>query len=197
MSETVHTSPGAGARGSLRDRLRADTRAAHAALDERVSGFDLATVPGLRGFLTMQARALTALAGVSDGAACAPIITSLGARARVDLARLPGGVPDTGAAKVARPHPLALDYVITGSRLGTRVLKQRWAASADPAVRGVGAYFGAPDHVDAWRAFCNEASVRAGEGAEADRIVADAVALFYFYDTCARSAAPRQKEANV
>lgn len=179
---------------TLRKRLRDSTRGAHEALDAQVSAFDLSTRSGLRCFLAMQVQALSALASVADGAACAPIIRVLRNGARDDLATLSGRVPAPAPAPRHKPHPLALDYVISGSRLGTVVLKRRWQASTDPAVRAATAYFGAPDGIEHWRAFCASTEAIDAAGAVSDSIVADAAGLFDFYGRCAASAASFEKD---
>ncbi|SNT02806.1 biliverdin-producing heme oxygenase [Tropicimonas sediminicola] len=182
---------------NLRLRLRSATREAHEALDAQVSAFEISTESGLRSFLAMQVQALSALMPVSGRAGCAPILEPLRDRARDDLAALSGRVPESAPVLEAAPHPLALDYVIAGSRLGTVILKQRWKASTDPAVLAAGNYFGAPDYIACWKDFCTSAAEMDASCAISDRIVADVAGLFDFYRRCAQSAVSCERERHV
>lgn len=170
----------------LRTQLRAATRGSHAILDGLVSAFDIADRRGLAGFLGMQWSVLSCLHPAAAGAATAPVIEDLLHRAAHDLAHLRHPLPPRAATPL-RPHPLAIDYVVAGSRLGAAVLRERWRASGDPAVQRAGAYFSAPAYLEHWRAFC--ATAEGVRAAEATGIVQDAVALFELHIRCARDAA--------
>lgn len=185
----------------LRQRLRTGTRAAHEALDARLSDYDIATPEGLGRFLSLQRLALTALEPLSAGAAVAPLLRDMRDHAEADLLRLGwpahDPVPEAFPGDQRPPHPLALDYVIAGSRLGTMVLRKRWAASRDPAVRDARAYFSAPDHTGYWTAFCKTAGAVDAETPLADRVVTDAARLFHFYQHCADAVLHPGPEVNA
>ena len=171
----------------LRGRLRGETADVHDRLDQRISEMELSTPLGLGQFLSLQATALSAIMPLAGQASSAPVIQDLMERASRDLAGLgitaPGDTPPLGTA----PHPLAVDYVIAGSRLGTKFLRQRWLTSDDPKVQMADAYFTAPDYIDHWRHFCQTASAIDASCAIADTVVADAISLFELYLTCAAS----------
>ncbi|WP_143089826.1 biliverdin-producing heme oxygenase [Tropicimonas isoalkanivorans] len=172
----------------LRGRLRSDTRSSHDRLDRHVSTFDLGEPDGLRSFLAMQLMALTRLEPLAKNSICAPAIHDLRARAEFDLR----GLDETTALSCPdltfTPHPMSVDYVIAGSRVGTAILRKRWLASKNAEVRATSAYFSAPTYMDMWRAFCDRATRETSSGPQADRIVGDAIGLFDFYGHCAASA---------
>lgn len=173
---------------TLRDRLRADTRAAHDALDRGFERFDLATREGLGGFLAAHGAALGALRSTpGKGSEQAEALR------RDAVAAVEGDLQSLGrqaGPAVAGPglHPSAVLYVLLGSRLGLRVLERRWAASVDPRVAGAGRLFGLAGRVAEWRRFCEEAGAESGEGPEADRVVADAERAFGLYLAALRDA---------
>lgn len=166
---------------TLRERLRADTRAAHDALDRGFERFDLATCEGLGGFLAAQRSALGALHPTpGEGAEQSEALR------REAVAAVEGDLKSLGRGGGRDLAPISLDpravlYILLGSRLGLRVLETRWAGSTDPAVTGAGRLFGLPGQRPAWRRFCAEASTASGEGAEADRVVVDAGRAFGLY----------------
>lgn len=164
---------------SLRLLLRRGTSVAHEGLDRRAARLDLACRDDLGIFLAMQEAAFAALsdAGAAGRAASAAILREIAEAARSDLATL-------GAPRIAAPrapsglHPVAVDYVVLGSRLGTRVLRQIWIASADPQVRAASRYFGLPALGAEWRAHCAMTRALAPAGPEAETILSDANAIF-------------------
>ena len=185
MDTPTHTT----AAPNLRLRLRQDTRAAHDALDLALSRFDLTTAEGLRRFLRAQWLGLRALDLAGSTAQSRTALTSLTAALRSDLDRLGVAVDPDPPVLDFVPEPLAIDYMVAGSRLGSMVLRKQWLAATDPDVRAAGAYFGGPDHLDLWKAFCRQAEAMPATTAIADRVVQDADRLFEFFLDCARRAA--------
>lgn len=172
-------------RTSLRGRLRQDTRASHEALDEVVSGFDLATPTGFVRFLQMQVAALGAIAPHAPAAATNVVVSDLLTFACRDLRTMGQALPPP-VAMVTAPHALAIDYVVAGSRLGTQVLRQRWQSAQHAQIRRADAYFAAPSHIDIWQSFCATTGAMPASGDLADQIVGDAETLFDLYQVCAR-----------
>ncbi len=74
--------------------------------------------------------------------------------------------------------PLALDYVLEGSRMGTRLLARRWAETRDPAVARARNYFTAPSESGRWRTVCAALSAVPVDSAEAETLVHDTKRLF-------------------
>jgi len=85
-------------------------------------------------------------------------------------------------------HPLALDYMVTGSRLGAAVLRNRWLGATDPTVRQASHYFSLDKHIQAWRATCLSLSGIDPTGKDASRITKDTRLLFkMFADAASKS----------
>lgn len=176
---------------TLRSRLRADTAERHACLDRAISTIDIATRAGFVRFMQTHQGAFRAV----DAAAPLPALRDLADRAGRDLDQL--GAPEAPAPDGAGPlDPLAVDYVLQGSRLGTKVLKRRWQASDDPEVRAADAYFDAPIDPGGWRATCDALAGQSASGPVADRIVTDALRIFDIFRT-ALACAPGEKGQHV
>lgn len=108
-----------------------------------------------------------------------------------DLATLGHPAQPMDVPKDSPVDPLALDYVLEGSRLGTQVLKRRWAASTDPMVQRADAYFSLPTDAQRWRATCAALGDIAPGSPRATRITADTKALFeMFYQASLRNTRP-------
>lgn len=163
---------------SLRDRLRADTASRHDDVDRAYSSLDLTRSDGLRTFLRTQSSVLGSVRCRPGRHAAAA--TDLGARMaaalEADLQALHGRPTVTGGER--RLDATAVLYMLLGSSLGTRVLRRRWLAATDPTVAAAGRYLGLVPSQGAWRVLCEELTQHPAEGAEADRIVADAGELF-------------------
>lgn len=172
---------------SLRTRLRSDTRVSHNDLDRKVSQFDLTTPFGFVSFLHMQSAALRSIAPRAERSDAKEGISDLLSRAESDL-RAIGASHDVGTMDIGPLHPLAIDYVIAGSRLGTQVLRKRWRATKDPNVRHADAYFSAPNYIEIWKSFCGASDRLSAVGEIADQIVGDADLIFKLYHTCAHAA---------
>ena len=171
---------------SLRTRLRSDTRATHDDLDRHVSLFDLTTQPGFLNFIQMQCAAMRSIAPHAKNARSLHALNDLMQRAESDL-RTFAPTDRTRALQMRPVHPLAIDYVVAGSRLGTQVLKKRWLAANDPDVRRADAYFTAPSYIEVWKAFCETSEAMAPNGPLAEQITQDVDLIFQVYQECARS----------
>ncbi|SFR05158.1 hypothetical protein [Poseidonocella sedimentorum] len=182
---------------TLRNRLRRDLSASHGVLDERVSLFSLTDRRGFTGFLRMQQAALGRLQQAEAGGLTRALIPALLARTEADLAELNAAPLSPHPAPLHPLDPLAVDYVIAGSRLGTVLLRARWAASENPDVQRAAQYFSAPDGLDIWRAVAETARAMPAETRQADRIVADAAALLTLYGDLAARAALEDASVHV
>lgn len=170
---------------NLRDRLRGDLVHVHDRLDAQVSRFDLCTVEGLRGFLAMNVSALSALLPMNASAHTYSAAQDVLDRAKKDLVQLGGLVPASPHLAPIKVHELAFDYIFAGSRLGTRVLRKRWANSGNVTALAADRYFSAPSHVDLWQDFCDRAQTHPAVGDLSDTVVADARTVFDVYQKCA------------
>lgn len=172
---------------TLRSRLRADTAAQHARLDEAISTADISTRSGFTRFMQTHHAAFRAIDAVAPRAE----LRDLADRAGRDLARMgmaTGPMPESDGPLDSQ----AVDYVLHGSRLGTKVLKRRWQTARDPQVQAADAYFGAPIDPAAWRATCAALEARPAAGAASDRVVSDAGRIFDMFRT-ALACAPGEK----
>ena len=86
--------------------------------------------------------------------------------------------------------PLAVDYVVAGSRLGLKVLKTRWASSSDPLVRAAGAYFTQPNAAPAWPKVCRALSTVSLDSARAGAITRDTKRIFDLFAATYRRGKP-------
>ena len=159
---------------------------AHEKLDAEVSKFDLTTPYGLLQFLNMQSRALQSLLALQASAKADVMIRELLERAALDLRQL-GSSTQLSPAAIEPVHPLAIDYVIAGSRLGSQLLKKRWQAATDPQVRRASAYFSGPGYIEIWASFCETAEATPSAGTFADQIVRDADRILHMYLECAHA----------
>lgn len=172
--------------GSLRARLRSDTRAQHEALDAAMARLDLSKPAGLGDFLAVQHAAMSGLAcdegagsSAPDRAEVSAVSAEMLAALADDLAALDRPLP--GPAARLSADPTAVLYILLGSRLGTQVMARHWAASAEGAARAAGRYLTLDPRREAWRAFVQRSGDAPGTGPDADRLVADARAIFGHY----------------
>ncbi len=174
---------------SLRDRLRRDSRAEHARVDAAVGALDLGQAGDLGRFLAAHHAAFRAIAPAARGTSRG-LVADLAARLEADLTVL--GRAALPAAPQMACDPVAVDYVVLGSRLGTAVLRRRWAAAAGGRAAGAGRYLTAPGQGAAWRTFCAAQASRPGTGPAAERIVGDVRRLFDLFDRALARAAGRE-----
>ena len=153
---------------SLRDRLRAGTRAAQDALDRAQRRVDLTGTAGLRGFLMAQRDALTALHGAApelrDG--LAPALRDLTA----DLADLGVEAPPTVPPAPRIDDARGRGYVWHSQRLALRMLARKIPESETLPRR----FLTAPRDAQAWRALCDDLETMPGYGPEGDAALAAA-----------------------
>jgi len=158
----------------------------HARLDARLSAFDVATYRGLVqslrvhyiSFRTMLKLDLDVQHGhqrLQDLVVCLP----------EDL-----DVPDDSVAGSFDPgfhpvDPLAQDYMIKRSRLGSKALSRKWAASADTFVRLASAYFGMKPFAGRWREVCAALDGIPLLSDRADILITDTKRLFKIFNDVA------------
>lgn len=139
----------------------------------------------------MQFVALGRLEGARVSAHALNMIDDLRDRARADLDRLgiaahEGAVmPAVTAFVASRVHPLAIEYVVAGSRLGNAVLTKRWRNGSAHGAGAASDYFTASDHLDAWKSFVRQAEAMPASGDMADAVVRDAADVFLLFSHCA------------
>lgn len=163
---------------SLRDRLRSDTARYHRKVDETFSRFDVARRGDLVTLFWAQLSAIEAVRCRSGAGqeSVERLRRDIAAALEVDLDHLGGQKAKPLGLCLAAP--LAVEYILLGSRAGTRLLARRWCETRDGRVAGAAAYFKLEPTGRTWRGLCEELSCMPPHGEEADRIVKDAIAIF-------------------
>lgn len=174
----------------VRTMLRIETRADHDRVDGLFSSVDLSRRGDYTLFLTVHLtcfRALTRTAQPGHRAALT-LLEMVGAL-DCDLATLGGSADAIPTPLLIDLDPLAIDYIVAGSRMGTRVLRKRWEIATDTSVRRANAYFGLPDDPLLWRNTCTDLTALAADDPRATTIVQDARRIFAaFAEAFAQSA---------
>ena len=182
----------------FRHILRQQTSTDHDRVDALMSGFDVATRDGLLQFLGLQLDCFEAMIPAARGDSVARHqLLSMTAAIRRDFATLVEPKQDSEPSQLNPLDPLALDYIIEGSRLGTKMLKRRWAAAKDPQVSAAKAYFSFESEPGRWRQVCNALSEITPDSTRATAVIADTATLFELFRKAATvrlAASARQKE---
>lgn len=161
----------------FRWQLKAATQSAHDDLDRLISGLDLQQRPDLTRFFVMHLIAFKAMRQQRPDRALIDTTDALEA----DIAVLTDGLPIGFLPEVAPYHPLAGQYLISGSRMGTKVLMKTWARSADPRVRAASHYFHLPISRFGWPEVCTALNAVGRDSPDAAHIVADTKRLFALF----------------
>ena len=189
---------------SYRHELKALTRADHARLDDLFSALDITRRADYARFISVHLAVFEVLRPhLSPASLTRPQLLAGLACLQRDLATLGERRLETEAGHGAANglDPLAVDYVVAGSRLGLKVLKTRWAGSADPLVRAAGAYFTQPFAASPWPKVCRALSkvpvdsIRAGVITRDTRRIFDLFATTYQRSASISAAAFPQPEA--
>lgn len=169
----------------FRHVLRARTRDQHDRVDDAFSAMDIQTQDGLRAFLGVHGACFQGMLGVAHSDSSARrMLSDMIARIRVDLHELGGCIEVRATGLTDGVDPLALDYVLEGSRLGSKVLKKRWGAASDPAVLRANAYFSMPSDASRWSQVCFKLGRVPVDTKQAHDITQDVIRLFtLFHDT--------------
>lgn len=170
--------------GSLLSRLRTESFASHEALDHSFAPFQSDPAAHLRPFLAAQMAGLTALsssARLPHHADVLPLLSEMLDRLEQDCRHLTISVPVVRCSK--RLHPLAVAYLVIGSRLGTEVLRRKLVTSG---VQSVPLYFAPQDYKLAWQGLCAELTSLPAIGEVADDVCDGVIAGFDLFHSAAR-----------
>ncbi len=165
----------------MRQRLRHDLTRVHGRLDTAFSAFDLHSKPDYIRFLSAHRLAFAAIRPARDALTDQHLLDRMIGAIDDDLDTLGNRGPAVSLRPRVVAQPLAQDYVLLGSRLGTQVLHRRWLAATDRGIRRAGSYLSLPPMQLEWRAFCNRAMAMGAEGRTADAVLAEAEALFVLF----------------
>lgn len=176
---------------TFRDRLRQATRPSHQAIDTLMSGLDLADRVDFTRFCRIHLACFTTLARQSGlDAATADLLRRASAALADDLAVLGADQAGLTADLPGPVDPLAVAYIIGGSRLGSQVLKSRWSQSACPHVRGANTYFTMPAEALYWRSVCDDLAGMAADDPRGAGIMADTDRIFRMFAQAFHQTAP-------
>ncbi len=172
-------------RPTLRQRLRQDTSLDHKIVDDLFGTLQLGSRSGFVHFASAQLlayRSLLDAEGFLGRAANSALIEDFCRRLEADLAAFGDCPPLSSPLACAGPlHAEAVDYVILGSRMGSRILRKCWLASSDPLVGAAGAYFSAPQMTMEWQELCARLAGMPARSPTADRIVRSAREIFTLF----------------
>lgn len=98
-----------------------------------------------------------------------------------DLKLLGVGENCTAAGRLEKIDPLALDYLIEGSRMGTSILRTRWQTTSDPLVARASSYFSAPTAPQRWKDVRAKLSQIPQNSVRAQTITDDAIKIFRLF----------------
>lgn len=162
--------------------LRDDTQQKHDHLDQLFSSLDVSTYDGLISFLRVHLGCFQTMHDAAEaGSRSRHRLADMVLRIKQDLTMLgqPVDIPNESLPQVIAP--LATDYIVEGSRLGSQVLKRRWAQSGDRRVRQADNYFSMETESDRWRMVCDALAAVPAGSAEARRITHDTQVLFSMF----------------
>ncbi|WP_339107759.1 hypothetical protein [Thioclava sp. GXIMD4216] len=179
---------------TLRDALRQRLTPAHDALDRAFSALDLGIDADYAVFLRAHRQALGRMQAATDTdpapeqMAGSALIRRLLAALEADLApftghALCGDAPQSQNTAPLRLHPLARDYVLFGSRLGTQVLaRRRREALVQQGRDAVPSQY--LEHVfdpRLWQNYVHQTSQISVENPQTESIIADAEQCFEWF----------------
>ena len=163
----------------FRHYLKTQTDAQHMRIDNAFSDIDISARDGLALFLAVHGACFSAmLDAAEDRSNRQAFLTEMILCIKRDLNVLGASTGDIDIPNLGQLDQLALDYMIEGSRLGSQVLKRRWATSTDQQVIAAKSYFSLEPISGHWRDVCKQLSNVPINSQRAARIVTDTQALF-------------------
>lgn len=175
---------------NFRHVLRDQTRGPHDRVDTAISGFDIQSREGLRAFFRMHGACFEAmLLRAEADSASSKMLRDMIFRIRVDLDCLGSSLGVVAFGLPDDIDPLAMDYVLEGSRLGSKVLQKRWSASTDRTVAQARAYFSMPVDKQRWQTVCAKLAEVPLNTTLAHGITLDVECLFTLFQDAALSEA--------
>ena len=169
----------------FRFALKAGAHELHDSVDALFSRLNLQQYDDYVRFLSLHAQCFAVIRAQAD-AQCRTLdlqdrmVAALSADLRM-LGRAASNGAHSDLEAPHRPDPLAIDYVVAGSRLGSRLLASRWEESEDASVLSAGAYLGLSHDPELWRSVCAALSALEPASARAETIQADVNALFELF----------------
>lgn len=180
----------------FRKILRDQTRPDHDRLDELIGTLDISQRLGFTTFAEMHLSCFLAMqARQSATSKSAQTLRNMIDGLRKDLSVVTDRKTVTRAELPNHVAPLAIDYIVAGSRLGSKVLRKRWSKSTDGKVQGASVYFQQPVDPRLWPETCQALSDVVPTSAQAGAIIKDTKALFQLFSTAFDAAVLTQDAA--
>jgi heme oxygenase len=172
---------------AARQRLRVDTQAAHAALDQRVALTHPVSREAYMAYLLGNTPCIAIEAALTE-AGIDRLLPDWPLRRRrhsllLDLAAFDLQPPEPPAI-VIPPETGAIlgwSYVLEGSRLGARLILQSVALSHDPTIRAATHFLRHGEGLDLWRSFLPALSQIDDNAAAIDQAVSAATKAFQYF----------------
>ena len=183
----------------FRQVLKTETQANHERVDGLISSIDITSSEGLVRLLSIHHRCFQVMRGLvaADSQAWCSL-SEMVHRIDADLASMGESLEMGVASEIQQSDSLAIEYVIEGSRLGSKVLRNRWLAASDPVVLRASAYFSLAPVPGRWRGVCDRLSNIPVESARAGAIVEDTKMLFaLFHAAACESAAEHLRDVGI
>ncbi len=175
-------------RDTFRTVLRRATHDDHERVDHMLSQLDITDHGGFGQFLGIHSTCFQAMRDATPEPSIAhAALSDMLLRIGQDLEKLSESAIVGEVPTLAPVDPLALDYVLEGSRLGTRVLKTQWMETADARVTQADRYFSMVTDAGRWREVCETLSAIDPQSPRATAIIADARALFEMFYTVSKT----------
>lgn len=159
---------------NFREVLRTDTRRDHERLDSLISSLDISKRQDFARFCNIHDMCFCALTAQCSDDELSELVIAL----ERDLQTLTGSHAVHPRIELRTVDPLAVSYIVGGSRMGTKVLRTRWGKSSDPLVISANSYFSLHYDRTRWRKVCNELSEIPVGSTRAKIIVADTLQIF-------------------
>tara|TARA_R110002012_G_scaffold232467_1_gene405291 strand:- start:11008 stop:11565 length:558 start_codon:yes stop_codon:yes gene_type:complete len=165
-------------RHALRDRSRKD----HDLVDRMITTLDITRLDDFANFLQIHLSCFVLMQSrASEPCLSTATLSDMIAELAADLDIL-SAKPKTPPLPLPRKlDPLAIDYMVAGSRLGSKILCKRWGASTDPRVRRANNYFGQAGDPKLWPATCRALTAIPADGPRAADIVKDTKTQFQLF----------------
>lgn len=171
---------------NFRLHLREQTRVDHASMDQLFSRLDIAKKSDFITFARIHLSCFEAMARVEPlSATTRQMLAGIVAGLQSDLKKMQQNQDKIDVKPFGRIDPLAVDYVLGGSRMGTKLLRIRWSQSTDQNVKDANAYFNLPSNPLFWQGVCHELSLIRVGSERAKSIIRGTKQIFeLFSSTC-------------
>jgi len=166
----------------FRHALRERTRTDHDLLDRMITTLDIAQLHDFRVFLQIHHCCFLVMQSLSldQGLSTAPLSNMIDGLA-MDLDIVSCNQSEIDLPIPSALDPLSIDYMVAGSRLGSKILYKRWSASTHPCVQRANTYFGQTSDPKLWSETCRALSAVPSTSERADIIVEDTKTQFQLF----------------